>query len=464
MRAAVAVLFTLGFAGVAHAGTVHCDPTRDTLSGCVSAATAATGPATVVLIPNSDTGAFPVAATVTLPSNVTIRCEPKASIQLSIGGKSLRQMLVAGRVHDIVIEGCVIDGNSGHVAGLALKNVSRVRIFHNVFKNFDAEALTGEGWTDVDIDGNEFSGAGASGKNDAAVYLFAENGEKGSRRIKVHNNTCNNLYQQSGCLKFAASHSHTISDISVFNNFLNVGNTPGADLLGIEFYATDADDRDVRHFVVSGNAVTSRSPSPRTWCISVSGREGEITNNRLSNCGAFGIEVLASDTNVLGNTLRNTGPVVWDGNAANHTRVLIAGNDTRSAVGSGAIQVIAGYRGAYTLRSASIRNNTIQSPGATAGILVQTISEGHVEGVVIEGNTFDAFSSSQRAIDTEGSPAEVRIENNSFVNIGGTGLFLNAGVDFSVRLNHFDGATWLSNFGATIARAAENTVNERCCH
>jgi Right handed beta helix region len=459
LKNVVILILVTAWAHVAQGKVVTCDPTANTLSQCIASATSSGQTAgTVVLVPNSTTSVFSLSSTVSLPSNLALRCEPNATIQQNGASGAL---LMASGTQNIALEGCIIDGSTGSTPGLRLENVSGVRVSHNTFQNFHAEGLTGQGWTDVEIDSNMFSAVGPVGTNDSALYLFAQNGYSGSTRIKVHHNTCNNLTQGSGCMKFAASQQKPVTQIDVTNNLLNVGSSATANL-GIEFYPTDAKDTDFEQFTVSNNIVTTNAGATNTSCISISARFGVIANNTLSNCQQIGIEVIASYTNVVGNTLTSTGPIVWDGNSAPHEDVLITSNTMVSSVGAAAIQVIAGT--AYNLNTGTVGHNVIRAPtGSTAGVLVQTISTGAVTDIHIDDNMFDAFASSQRAVDTEGSPAQVQIENNRFINVLGTGLFLNAGANLTIRLNYFNGTTWLTNNGATITRSIENIVNGSCC-
>jgi len=466
LKTVVILVMATAWAQVAQGSVVNCDPTANTLAQCItSATTGGTMAGTVVLVPNSTTSVFSIPSTVSIPSNMALRCEPNATIRQNGASSAL---LMASGVENITLEGCIIDGSNGSTPGLVLENVSRVRVSHNTFQNFQAEGLTsypGGGWTDVEIDGNVFSFVGPTGLNDSALYLYAQNGTAGSSRIKIHHNTCNNLGQQSGCMKFAASASKTLTQVAVTNNTLNVGTgTSSNNNLGIEFFATDGNDADIQKFTVADNIVTTNAGSSGTSCLSIGGRYGVIADNALSNCQLFGIEVIASYTNVIGNTLTSTGPISWDGNHATHAVVLITDNTMTSSVGVAAVHISAGFGGSFGLNTGIVGHNVIRIPaGSAAGVLVQTIATGAVTDIHIDDNIFDAFASSQRAVDSEGSPAQVQIENNRFINDSGIGIFLNAGVNFTIRLNYFNGTTWLANNGATITRSLENIVNGSCC-
>jgi hypothetical protein len=398
-RTAVILVMATAWARVAQASVVNCDPTANTLYQCVASATTnGTTAGTVVLVPNSTNSAFNISSTVPLSSNLTLRCEPNATITQN-GARGA--LLMASGVQNIVVEGCIIYGSNGATPGLVLDNVSGVRVSHNTFQSFLAEGLTGEGWTDVEVDGNVFSSAGPTLMNDSALYLYAQNGAAGSSRIKIHHNTCNNISQQSGCMKFAASSAKTLTQVAVTSNTLNVGTGSSTyNNLGIEFFATDGNAADIQQFTVTDNAGVS------------------ITNNNII-----------------------------------------------SSTGAAAIHISASFGGSYGLFTGIVGHNVIRSPaGSTAGVLVQTFSAGTVDDVHIDDNMLDSFTSSQRAVDSEGSPAQVQIENNRFINDSGTGIFLNAGTNFTIRLNYFNGTTWLSNHGATITRSIENIVNGACCY
>jgi len=235
--------------------------------------------------------------------------------------------------------------------------------------------------------------------------------------------------------------------------------------LGVEFFATDANDLAIQQFSVTDNVISATLPATSTMCISAYGRYGVISNNSLTNCGWVGIEVLAGYTGVIGSTLVNTGPITWDGRNGSHQNLVISGNNMTGSSSPGAIQVIASSVGSnnYDLETAVIGHNTIRGPSGQAGILVQTQLNGAVVNIHIDDNMFDSLGSTQRAIDSEGSPSQVQIENNRFINVSGTGLYLNGGVNFTVRFNYFNGGTWLSNFGTTITRTVENIVNGVCC-
>ncbi|HKO18840.1 MAG TPA: right-handed parallel beta-helix repeat-containing protein [Acidobacteriaceae bacterium] len=460
------LLFSFLCVRSAQASVVTCDPTTNTLDQCVQTATSnGTVPGTVVLVPNASTSLFLVSSTVNLPSNLTIRCEEGATIQQNGAAGSL---VAASSAQNVTIDGCVFDGSNGSTPGLVLNNVTAVRVTRNMFQNFRAQGISGPSgdWTDVEIDGNVFNGVGPLNANDGAIGLFGQNGTLSSSNVSIRNNTCNNLTQGSGCIKLSASVAHPLTQVTISGNVLNVGNSSAGNL-GIELFAVGTVNLDsaIQQFTVAGNKVTTTPGATQTFCISVYGSHGTIVGNSLSNCQAVGIEVLASYTSVIGNSLANAAAITWDGNNASHAGVIIADNNLESSHGSAAIDIVSGLNGAYALNSAIVTHNIVRAPaGATTGILVQTLSSGRVSDVHIDDNLFDTFGSSQRVIDSEGSVAQVQIDNNRMVNISGTGLFLNGGgTGFTIRLNYFNGTTWLQNFGTSVKRSVENIVNGTCC-
>jgi len=452
------VLFSIGATRETRASVVTCDPST-ALQTCINNATAnGSTPGTVVLVPSGTNNVFTVSSLIDLPSNLTIRCEPNVTIQQSANIRVQHQQ-------NILIQGCIFDGQGANLYGLILYSVSHIRITRNTFQNFGNTAIPsdpGGDWNDVEIDGNVFTNAGQYNVNSAPVQLNAELGSGGSSNIRVHHNTCSNAALYTGCLHFVASSSRPITQLAITDNTLSFGSSSNVSM-GIQLFSTDNTDQSFQQFTIAKNLINAIViGSSQPYCISAYGMRGVISENTLSGCSFMGIELIGSNTSVVGNSLSYAGPVRWYSDGSSRSNVVIAGNSITQSYGH-AVIVQSGTNGG--IQDGTIAHNILDTPASGDGILVQTLSNGTIRDIHIDNNVLDMPYYGTRGIDSEGNASQVQIENNRFVNVAGTGLFLNSGGSaFTIRFNNFSGSgSWNLNYGTSITRQVENIVNGSCC-
>ena len=365
---------------------------------------------------------------------------------------------------NITIQGCAFDGQNANVYGIVMYSDTHVRLSHNTFQNLGNSAVTsfpGGDWNDVEIDGNRFTTAGQYNTNSGAIQLLSQSGASGSSNIRIHDNTCDNTAQYTGCFKFAANSAKPVKLLSVTDNVLSYASNSN-ETLAIELFSSDNTDVSFQQFTIAHNLINAAWGSSQAYCISAYGMRGVISGNTLSGCFDIGIEVLASNTSVLGNTLSYTGPIVWNAGGVARSAVVISGNSIFKSYGNG-IQILGGANGAIS--DGVLSNNVILTPDHGDGVLIQTLSNGSLRDIHIDNNLFE-LPNGGYAIHSEGTGSQVQIENNRFANIAGDGLFLNSGgSSFTIRFNNFSGAgSWVQNFGTSITRSVENIVNGGCCY
>jgi hypothetical protein len=408
-------------------------------------------------------------STTTIKKSLAIRCDSGSTIPLSGTGPLLQYTGSVGEDSGITIEGCTLSGGGATAVAISLTNVTNVRISRNSILNFKGQGITGAGWNNVEIDQNRFTNVGQVNANDGAIYLLPGT----STNVRVHHNSCDNSAQQTGCFKFTASSAGTLTDIDVSDNDITVGDAGTIDTLGIELFSTDSNDSDIQQFTIANNRIAaSNSTNTNVFCISLGGaRNGVVSGNSVKNCNAFGIEVIASYTSIVANTLDSTGPITWNAAAAAHAGVVITGNSILTSTGVAGIQLYQATSSSNFLQAGIISNNIFTSP-AQAAIVIQPSIGNTILEIRISDNIFNGNTSGRTAIvvyGTSGSAgvSQISIEANRFTNINGAGAYglslASGGRNFAFRNNYFTGNAWLSNAGATVVDSYRNIVNGVCC-
>jgi hypothetical protein len=284
--------------------------------------------------------------------------------------------------------------------------------------------------------------------------------------VRVQNNRCDGSISHSGCFKFAASGTSRLVGLDVSHNTITVGDAGAIATQGIELFSTTkADDSAIQHFVIADNIIDAETAkNASAMCISLGGaRHGSVRGNVLRDCGASGVEVIASYAVIANNTLDNTGPITWDANATSHTNVVITGN-IMTRPSSRAIHLI--QSGTNVLDTAIIAQNIIHAP-AQAALRIQTSDNKSplVSNLVITQNAFRDNAVGFAVIESFGATSQVDITGNRFTNIDGSkshAIHIGAGGrGFNVRNNVFNGSAMFLNDVAAVAAAADNLVNGR---
>jgi hypothetical protein len=509
------LLFCAETTFVAHASQVCTADTGSDLQAVINQCTTGGVAATVVVQPNAVISVAANGGVITAPSNLTIRCETGAAIRETVASPHLFKLIgsPASNIHDVKIEGCILDGGTLASTGIDIRDATNVHIKGVTAGGFTGTTteggtgnplatgtiITGAGWHHVEIEDSVFGFSGtlcatpgpACGwfaGNRGAIYVLSTGG--GSDHISIHHNTCNGDASKSSssgsgssCFKLVASSVQNFQNqwIDVSHNQITVGtscpDSVSNGCLGIELFSSTNDDQANMFFTIAENLVKAQDSvaNNNAFCISLGGaRFGSVTGNVVQDCQTSGIEVVASFVTVSNNALTNTGPISWDANALYRSNVVVSNNVIVTPV-CRALFLIAS--GSNFLDTGTFANNIIRAPfGACAGPNAPAAAAIRIQGtttnifnVRIVGNTIQEVPASSNAIETAGG-AQIQIENNRFVNNHGTGVnlgFAGGGVNFSVKDNFFNGeGVFVSNPNGNttvISQPASNSVNYRCC-
>ncbi len=457
------------------ASTVRCDAGRG-LQACIDEATRSGSIAGTVIFPAKTR--HELATAVVLYPQTTLRCETGAVIAQapSAHPESLLRNRGGGNETGITIEGCTFQGTGDprHLtAGLKLTasggKIGGLRVAHSTFRDLSDMAIIGSGWENAEIDHNTFRNTGRHGQNTAALYLFAQNGA--SRGIRVHDNTCDNTAIHTGCFKFAASAGSSLRDIVITKNTVRPGDVGIKDqgTLGIELFAGDNDQNAISDFEIADNDVRGVGLRSRnTWCISVGGAiRGKVLRNRVSDCAAFGIEVVGSEVEVRDNVLTGAGPITVDANYGSRHDVTIAHNTITRATGRGIFYYAANQ---HCIVNTVVTDNVIQTPNGPA-LRVQNSNEGGgcpgdevaISGLKVSSNRMETTTAGSAAVEFLGSTREAALENNRITSSkAGDMAFITVlgAPDITLRNNEFAGPRALvARDKARITDAGGNTRN-----
>lgn len=287
------MFFCIGTSSVAFASQVCTVDTGGDLQSVINQCTSGGAAATVVVQPNALISVAANGGIITIPSNVTIRCESGAIIKETVASPHIFKVIGTPTVniHDVTIEGCTLNGATLASTAIDIRDATNIRINAISAGGFTGTSVdtsgnplatgtivTGAGWHGVDIEHSIFGFAGSScaspgpacgwfAGNRGAVYVVSDHGA--SDHINIHNNTCNGDASKlpsggsgSSCFKLLASPSSPNQWIDISHNQIVVG-TPCPDpvsngCLGIELFSTTGGDNANMFYAIADNLVKSQ--------------------------------------------------------------------------------------------------------------------------------------------------------------------------------------------------------------
>lgn len=432
---------------------------------------------------------IPTDGTVSLPSNIEIRCAVGSVIKET----RLTDIFLISGASNILISGCTFEGQAVGVAAIRIKNGTNIHISSIAAGGFPGDRympgaiITGQGWHAVEIDHSIFGLSGPrctpalcgwySG-NHGAIELLGQN--EVSDHIRIHDNVCKGNISHSSCFKLEASTRSQNKWIEILDNDVTVGafckDSRSVGCLGIELFEADdlpngrsASDAANLHFVVGNNRVRAENNSGgnNAFCISLGGaRYGSVVGNRVQDCKAYGIETIASFAQVQANRLTDAGPISWDANTLSHTDIVISDNViTRPSCR--AIHFIASKRN--SLEGATVTGNIITGPfgpcsdGSSPAALRLQSEGANMRRIDVLNNKIQNIPLHSSGIETAGGDA-VTIRGNRFLENHGTGISLGyagSGTNFSVTENRCfgSGVFIMDHKKAAVIRRQFNSVN-----